>query len=169
MKLICLIISIYLITLLTSCSEGGQDPEKYNQAMISQIKSVLLKEDSLIEIIKKNKPEKLNISFNKLIQKIDSSIYIIQHLKYPQKDSSLRISAIHLLKVYKTITKNVYPEVIRIAKIPDKDYSKADDELIKLASNEINTKLDSALAIFIKTEKVFADKYQIEQITFKKE
>ena len=149
--------------------ESSQEPEKYNQEMIGQIKSVLLKEDSLIEIIGKNKPEKLNISFNKLIQKIDSSTYFIQHLKDPERDSSLRISALNFLKVYKSITKNVYPEVIRIAKIPDKDYSKADDELIKLASNEINTKLDAALAIFIKAEKVFADKYQIEQITFKKE
>ena len=166
-KFFCLTILIYLLTLFTYCSDSGQTAEKYNRDIIIQLKLVLLQEDSLIEMIGKNKPEKINARYKKILNQINVSTYSIQSLKDPDKDSSLKMKALSLLNTYKTITKSEYTEVVRIAGVPDKDFTKGDDEVIKLASKEINTKLDSALVIFIKTEKQFAAKHLIEQLSFK--
>ncbi len=128
---------------------------------MKQVKLTICAEDSLIDLINLNKGDRLKLFSETFKKQLDNSINIINNLDKPKSDFNLKGTTLDVLNTYRNVLNKEYKNVIRIVCIPEKNYSKQDDELLQSSANKINHTLDSVLLVFVKAEQKFSDNYNI--------
>jgi hypothetical protein len=74
-----------------------------------------------------------------------------------------------VLATYKSVATNEYPEIIRIAKMPDSLYSPEEENKRIDLSKKIDDELDKVVNDFLEVQKGFSVKYKFELSTAEKE
>jgi hypothetical protein len=157
-----LFIIAVIFTLFTSCGPSKDDAVKYNDAIVEQEMLIINKEDSLIEAISRNQPDKAERLYKEFSSQINSSIETINKTVAFDHETNFREAALELFKSYKSAAENEYAEMIKISQIPDEIYTKDDDDKLINLSKTVFDKLNIGLGKFSKAQKNFTDKYKLE-------
>jgi hypothetical protein len=130
--------------------------------IVEQQMKVIQKEDSLIEAISRNQPEKAEKIHTEFLKQIESSIETINKGEDFHGEKEFRQASLDLFKAYKIVAETEYASMLKISKIPDGIYTKEDDDSLISISKIVDEKLNKELGKFAKAQKLFADKYKIE-------
>jgi hypothetical protein len=154
--------SLFVSAILVSCGPTTDNAIAYNDALVNQQKKVLQKESVLIEIISKNKPDKLDSSYNDLLTQIKESIDVVKKMEAFDGKTDMKDAVLNVLEAYKDAAENDYSEMINLAKTPDTLYTQETDNKVIDLSKKIDDKLNTAVDTFIAKQKEFAEKYKFE-------
>jgi len=154
--------SLFVSAILVSCGPTTDDAIKYNDALVDQQKKVLQKESALIEVISKNTPDKLESSYNDLLNQIKESAEIVQKMEAFDGKTDMKDAVLKVFEAYKNAAENDYIEMINLAKTPDALYTQETDDKVIDLSKKIDDKLNKAVDAFIVKQKEFAEKYKFE-------
>jgi predicted nucleic-acid-binding protein len=157
-----LFIITVIFILFASCGPSKDDAVKYNDTIVEQEMLIVNKEDSLIEAISRNQPDKAEQLYKDFVIQINSSIEKINKTEAFDHETDFRKAAIELFKSYKSAAENEYADMMKITRIPNETYTKEDDDKLIDLSKTVFDKLNIGLGKFSKAQKNFADKYKIE-------
>jgi len=157
-----LIISAIFAVTLFACGPTTEQAIDYNDAIIAEQKLVLNKENQLINIIANNQQDQINSMHKELLDQIDNSIRTVNELKGHSKFNGFRDATLALFKVYKEVVEGEYAEVIKIAQLPDEEYTKEADDKIMEVSGQIDSKLEKALNDFGDAQEKFAEELDFQ-------
>lgn len=149
---------------MASYSQTKDDAIKYNDSLIDIQSKVILVEDSLINIISLNIPEKLDNAYDALVAQVNSSLVITNKIKAFNGKTYFKDATLDLLNTYKSVVENEYKKIVKISKIPEEKYTQElDDELMRL-SRQVDSKLNTLLNAFTSTQLEFAKEWDFELI-----
>lgn len=154
--------SLALSVLIISCSPTTEDAIKYNDALIDQQTKVIQAEDALIQAISENNPEILDEALNKLTKQITSSEEAVNKMSKFDGKSDYKDAALSLFKAYKSAAEKEYPEIIKIAKTPNDQYTQDMDDQLMALSKTVDERLNKEIEAFVAKQKEFAEKYKFE-------
>jgi len=181
------VLKISLLTglmIIASCKPSPQKAEKYFDDIITPLEKVFDLEAEFIVLINNQMDKSANDS-SAVVSKIDTSSFAADFKKIDMafsnfqiqvaisknklellpdfdKSDKLKKAAIDLLDIYSEVCNNEYPQLIKIAKIPDGNYSIEDDDKILELTETIDNKLQEKLSILAKELKLFANNYNFE-------
>lgn len=181
------LIKISLIAALmmaVSCKPSPQKAEKYYDDIITPLEKVFDLEEEFIVLFNNHMDKSVNDS-SAVITKIDTSALAagfkkidmafnnfqiqvsvskntIEALPDFDKNDKLKKAALGLLDEYSNVCTNEYPELLKIAKIPDGSYSVEDDDKILELTEIIDNKLQEKIGVLTKELKLFAKNYNFE-------
>lgn len=170
--------------MIASCKPSPQKAEKYFDDIITPLEKVFDLESEFITLFNNQMDKSTNdssaviskrdtSSFNADFKKMDMAFNNFQiqvavsknkleSLPDFDKKGNLKKAAIDILDEYSEVCSNEYPQLIKIAKIPDGSYSIEDDDKILELTETIDNKLQEKLSILTKELKLFANNYNFE-------
>jgi hypothetical protein len=173
-----------VIIMIASCKPSPQKAEKYFDDIITPLEKVFDLESEFITLFNNQMDKSTNdssaviskrdtSSFNADFKKMDMAFNNFQiqvavsknkleSLPDFDKKGNLKKAAIDILDEYSEVCSNEYPQLIKIAKIPDGSYSIEDDDKILELTETIDNKLQEKLSILTKELKLFANNYNFE-------
>jgi hypothetical protein len=160
--------SLVLSVLMVSCAPTTDDAIKYNDALVDQQTKVIKAEDALIQAISQNTPEKLDEALNGLVKQIAASEEAVSKMEAFDGKTDYKDAALSLFKAYKNAAEKEYPEIIKIAKTPNEEYSQDMDDQLMTLSKAVDEKLNKEIEAFVAKQKEFSEKYKFELTTNKK-
>lgn len=181
------LIKISLIAALmmaASCKPSPQKAENYYDDIITPLEKVFDLEEEFIVLFNDHMDNSVNDS-STVITKIDTGAFAAGFKKMdmafnnfqiqvsvsknnieamPDFDNNdkLKKAAIDLLDEYTNVCANEYPELLKIAKIPDGIYSVEDDDKILELTEVIDNKLQEKIGLLTKELKLFAKNYNFK-------
>lgn len=156
-KLNILFISTIIAVIFAGCGPSTEDAIDYNNAIIAEQKAVVEKENDLINTIANNQQDKIKAVHQELLNQIDKSKKTVEELKGHSKFDTFESATVKLFEIYKEVVNTEYGEVIKIAMLPDEEYTQeADDRIIEL-TGLIESKLEKALNDFGEAQEKFAE------------
>ena len=151
-----LIISSLFAVFFAACGPTTEDAINFNDAVIAEQKTVLDKENHLINTIANNQQDQIKLVQQELLDQIDKSIKTVEELKGHSKFDEFKDATIKLFVIYKEVVANDYSEIIKIAMLPDEEYTQEADDKMNEISGQIDSKLEKALTDFGKAQEKFA-------------
>ncbi len=160
-KIINLFALTVLITLLVSCKPSKDDAIKYNDALVNEEIRVIEAEKAFSDAVINNKQEELDNLYNAFLKQIETSITVVSEIKSLGGDSKFKDATLSLLTTYKSVVKQEYAEVLKIAKVPDEEYTEEHNNKMNEISTKIDEMLDKEVQNFLKAQKELTTKYNI--------
>ena len=160
-KLIYMMFGALVLVSFFACGPTKEDAIKYNDAIITEQRKVVEKENDLTGAIKGNAPD-LDGILKKLSAQVDESTAIVTKMESFDKKTDFKDATLKLFAVYKDVADNEYKAWLLNLKTP---IDKVDDKVLNEETelvNKINGKIDKALAEFTKAQDEFAAKYKFE-------
>ncbi len=163
--------SLILILILALFACKKQSPSEYNDKIIKEQIAIVDKLDKMrkalddYNLLPEDKAfQNMDAAYDSLIFQIDSSIARVKKMGSFQDDSTLQQAALKLFNEYKNITEKNYKRVIELYKIPDKMFTQEDRKEMDSLIADINSRTQKAYEEFIKVQKEFAKKNNLELI-----
>jgi len=150
-----------LMTLIVSCKPSKEDAIKYNDALVNEEVLVIKAESAFSDAVINNKHEDVDNLYNAFLKQIETSISVVNNIKPLGNDSKFKDATLSLLTTYESVTKNEYAEVLKIAKVPDEEFTQEHNNKMNELSKKIDNKLDKEVQNFLKAQKELANKYNI--------
>jgi len=176
------LIGIILISLI-SCKPSPRKAQDYYSEITKPIESVLMREDQLIQqinlmmkdssetssVLKKQEKSKevqdfkpLDMAFNNFQLQIATSMNQMKAIGTFDNSNDLKDAATGMLTEYKSVSENEYPALIAIVKIPDDKYTNENDTKFFEISDNIDSKLQKKIGLYIEHVKLFTQKYNFK-------
>jgi len=152
---------IVTITLLISCKPSKEEAMKYHDALINEEVLVLEAESAFSDAVVNNKQDQLDVLYAAFLKQIETSTAAVINIKALGGDSSFKDATLALLSIYSSVAKQEYAEVLKIAKVPDEEYTEEHNNKMKEISAKIDDKLNKEVQSFMKAQKELATKYKI--------
>ena len=184
MKIFSKLFPAILLLALASCKPSPQKAMDYYTGITKPIESVLTKEDDLIHVVnalmskdsanaklltkekdtadKKIVLKALDMAFSNFCLQIATSTNQMEAIGSFDKSSALKDAAMGLLIAYKSTTENEYPNLIKLVKIPETEYTNDDDKKFMDLSDSIDNKLQQKISVYIQQVKLFAQEYNFQ-------
>jgi hypothetical protein len=150
-----------LITLMVSCKPSKDDAIKYNDALVNEEILVIESESAFSDAVVNNKQEELDKLYNAFSKQIQLSILKVTVIKPLGGDSKFKDATLALLNAYASVAKEEYAEVLKIAKVPDEEYTEEHNNRMNELSKKIDDKLDKEVQNFLNAQKELTAKYNI--------
>lgn len=157
-----------LVALLISCKPSKEEAKKYNDALVNEEVLVIEAEGVFTEAVVNNKQEELDKLYEAFVSQIDASTTLVSAMKPLGGDTKLKDATLSLLTAYKSVAKNEYAEVLKIAKLPDEEFTEELNNKLNDLSVAIDEKLNKEVQNFLNAQKELAGKYDITLATTKK-
>jgi len=144
-----------------ACGPTKEDAIKYNDAIITEQRKVVDKENELTGAIKNNAPN-LDQILEGLLKQVEESTAAVTKMEDFDKKSDFKDAALKLFAVYKDVATIEYKAWLANLKTP---IEKVDDKVLAEETElvkKINEKIDKALGEFTKAQDDFAAKYKFE-------
>lgn len=162
-KVFSLITVISVLFLLQSCKQ--ESAEDYNNKIISQQVSIVKEIDNLKKSIDDynilppaDALKNMAQAYDATIFQIDSGLAFIQTVEPFKKDNSLQEASIILFNAYKEIVEQDYKQIIELYKLPDSMFTTEEQHKLDSLINLSNQKLQEIFDNFMKSQKYFAKK-----------
>ena len=159
---------VFAMAMFISCG-NSDDAIKYNDSLVDLQTRVFEKESLLIDAMNKNTIDKIDPLYKDLLTQIDKASDTIEKIGKFDGKTEMKDAAKKVLATYRTVATNEYPEIIRIAKMPDSLYSPAEENKSIDLRKKIDDELDKAVNDFLEIQKSFSVKYKFEISTAEKE
>ncbi|HNW69534.1 MAG TPA: hypothetical protein PKI01_03965 [Bacteroidales bacterium] len=181
------LLKLSLITALmmaVSCKPSPQKAENYYDDIISPLEKVFDLEEEFIVLFNSQMDKtvndsstiitkidtgslaadfkKMDMAFNNFQIQVSVSKNTLEAMPDFDKNDKLKKTAIDVLDEYSKVCSNEYPELLKIAKIPDGNYSVEDDDKILELTEIIDNKLQEKIGVLTKELKLFAKNYNFE-------
>lgn len=166
-KIINLLAIIVLTTIIVSCKPSKEDAIKYNDALVNEEVLVIQAESAFSDAVVNNKQEELDKLYNAFSKQVQSSILTVNNIKPLGDDSKFKDATLGLLSAYESVVKQEYAEVLKIAKVPDEEYTEEHNNNMNDLSKKIDEKLDKEVQNFLNAQKEMTSKYNITLSTSK--
>lgn len=158
--------AIYVVAALiiaqVACKPQPKEAADYNNKIISEQDSIVLKFRALEQTLNEYDPLAMDIAFFEANEQVDTSIIVIKSMPAFDNKTDYKDSALEVFSMYKSLLDNEYKEVVTILKKSELDYTKEDEERVRyLLFSVINEKLDNAYENIIAIQTAFAEKYKI--------
>lgn len=151
-----------LIILQTACKPSPKEAADYNNKIIAEQDSIVLKFRALEHTLSDYDPLAMDIAFLEANEQVDSSIAAVKALPAFDDKTDYKDSVLEVFGIYNDLLDNEYKEVITILKKPENEYTKEDEDRVRaLLFGVINEKLDNAYENIISIQTAFAEKYKI--------
>ncbi|OIP04684.1 MAG: hypothetical protein AUJ97_02370 [Bacteroidetes bacterium CG2_30_32_10] len=160
-KLTGIFIVIVTITLLISCKPSKEEAMKYHDALVNEEVLIIEAESAFTDAVVNNKQSELDVLYAAFLKQIETSNEVVNNIKALGDDSKFKDATLALLSVYSSVAKQEYSEVLKIAKIPDTEYTEEHNNKMKEISAKIDDKLNKEVQNFLKAQKELATKYKI--------
>lgn len=157
--------SIVLSALMISCSPTTEDAIKYNDALVDEQTNVIKAEDALIQAISQNDSANLDKALSGLAEQITASEEVVNKMEAFDGKTDYKDAALSLFKVYKSATEKEYPEIIKIAKTSNEEFTQELDDKLMGLSKIVDEKLNKEIEVFVAKQKEFAEKYKFSLTT----
>jgi hypothetical protein len=157
-----------LIALLISCKPSKEEAKKYNDALVNEEVLVIEAESAFTDAVVNNKQEELDKLYDAFVSQIDASTTLISAMKPLGGDTKFKDATLALLTAYKSVAKNEYAEVLKIAKLPDEEFTEELNNKLNDLSIAIDEKLNKEVQNFLNAQKELAGKYDITLASTKK-
>ena len=170
MKRVIFVAFIGLLAIIwQSCKK--QNPAEYNDKIINEQIAITEKIEKMKKAIddfnlmsdEKQALANMDSAYNSLVFQIDSSIAKVSAMENFKDDSTLKQAALELFNEYKNLTSK-YKRIIELYKIPDEMFTAENSKEIDSLANEIETRSKNAFNKFLKVQKDFAEKYNLNLI-----
>jgi len=168
-KIISVFSLLFAMTLLISCGPTSNDAIKYNDSLVDLQSKIFEKESALIDAISKNTSDKIDPLYKDLLTQIDKAKDTLEKIGSFDGKTEMKDAVMKVFSTYKGVATNEYPEIIKLAKMPDSLYTQDDDNKKIDLSKKIDDELDKAVNDFLEIQKSFAVKYKFELSTAEKE
>jgi hypothetical protein len=184
MKLLTKLLLPAILLTIAACKPSPQKAQDYYEEVSKPIESILKREDNLVQavnnlmkkdstgspsILKKmdktvdqNKINEVDMAFSNFQMQISTSTNQLKAIGEFDNSNVLKDAAIDLLGEYKSVSEKEYPDLISIAKIPDADYTEANDTRFFVLSDSIDNKLQRKVAQYIRQVKLFSQNYKFQ-------
>jgi uncharacterized coiled-coil protein SlyX len=160
-KTIYMMFGSMLLMSFFACGPTKEDAIKYNDAIITEQRKVVDKENELTGAIKSNAGN-LDEILAGLTKQTEESIAVVTKMEDFDKKSDFKDAALKLFNVYKDVAAVEYKAWLANLKTPidqvNDQVLAEETELVK----KINEKIDKALGDFTKAQEDFAAKYKFE-------
>lgn len=148
--------------LLQACKPAPTEAADYNNKIIAEQDSIVLKFRALEQTLNEYDPLAMDIAFFEANEQVDTSIAVIKSLPAFDGKTDYKDSVLEVFALYKSLLDNEYKEVITILKKSENEYTKEDEDRVRyLLFKVINEKLDNAYENIIAIQTAFAEKYKI--------
>jgi len=175
---------IAALMMAASCKPSPQKAENYYDDIITPLEKVFTLEEEFIVMFNNQMDKtvndssavitttdtgtlaagfkKMDMAFNNFQIQVSASKNTLEAMPDFDKNDKLKRAAIDLLDEYSNVYANEYPELLKIAKIPDGNYSVEDDDKILELTEIIDNKLQEKINVLAKELKLFAKNYNFE-------
>ncbi len=158
--------AIYIVAALiiaqVACKPQPKEAADYNNKIISEQDSIVLKFRALEQTLNEYDPLAMDIAFLEANEQVDSSVARVKAMPAFDDKTDYKDSVLEVFSLYKGLLDNEYKEVVTILKKSEADYTKEDEERVRyLLFSVINEKLDNAYENIIAIQTAFAEKYKI--------
>jgi hypothetical protein len=150
-----------LITWMISCKPSKEDAIKYNDALVNEEILVIEAESAFSDAVVNNKQDELDKFYNAFSKQIENSTAAVNEIKPLGGDSKFKDATLALLSAYSSVVKQEYAEVLKIAKVPDEEYTEEHNNKMDELSKKIDEKLDKEVQNFLSAQKELTSKYNI--------
>jgi AAA15 family ATPase/GTPase len=157
------------MAMFISCGPTSDDAIKYNDSLVNLQSKVFEKESALIDAMDKNTTDKIDPLYKDLLTQIDKASDTLEKIGKFGDKTDMKDAVMKVLATYKSVATNEYPEIIRIAKMPDSLYSPEEENKRIDLSKKIDDELDKVVNDFLEVQKGFSVKYKFELSTAEKE
>jgi hypothetical protein len=182
-KALQLSIILTILIAVASCKPSPRSAQKYQNDISAVLKKVFAAEDSLIFSInaamnhavsdsamgekvyqqqEKVSQQKISDNYENLKTFLGEALRSLKQMPPFDKDDGLRNSALAILEEYEDVCNEEYVAVIQISKTDPAEYSYDHDNRFLELSQDIDTRIQEKVSIYIKKSKEFAKKYNFE-------
>ncbi len=149
-----------LFVFLCLKAQNSKDAQKYNICITNQHDIIVEKENGLIKMIDRHITPKLDSTYSDFITQVNSSINYISSLTPFNGETYLKESAIAFFNVYKSVAENEYVEILKIAKIREKDLRPEEKKKFNKLTKQVKKKINKGMTPYIKAQIKFSKTYK---------
>lgn len=151
-----------LIIAQVACKPQPKEAADYNNKIISEQDSIVLKFRALEQTLNEYDPLAMDVAYFEANEQVDTSILVVKNMPAFDGKTDYKDSVLEVFSIYKELLDHEYKEVVAILKKSEAEYTKEDEERVRyLLFNVINEKLNNAYENIIAIQTAFADKYKI--------
>ncbi len=143
-----------------SCKPSSKEAVEYSNTIGIEKEKISKKYDKLLDSYHEYIPQEMDTAYSQMKSQIEQSLTIVNKLQDFAGDSTYKVGAINLCKVYSSVIDNEHKRIIELLKLPEDEYQDKEineyKELIEASSIKIETatkKLHDIQAEFLKPYK----------------
>ena len=162
MKKYFFIFLIPILSMLVACGPTKEEAKVYNDFIIEHQDSVLTKISDLIISYQTNSSEEINSAHNAAFIQVNKSIDEISKMEDFDGTSNYKKAALEMFNSYKSLIDVEHREMTRLYSKSDTSFTPEDSQKLDELAEIANTKMDEIVDTFMKIQKEFADKNNLE-------
>ncbi len=164
MKYSIVLITLWLVLFMSSCSNRAERAGEYNDAIIRYQKQIIDAFDIMDSTFRDSSAneDRIDYAYANLQSKVKLGILGLDSVGSFQKDPSLQLAAKDLFRQYEDLIEKDYSTLVRIKLLP----SEVVTQTISDTSNSVQTRIYSLSKVsqdkFLRTQQEFGKKYHLE-------
>lgn len=148
--------------LLSSCQPTPKEAANYNDHLMEQQKAVVIKYDELLETYDTYVPQKMDDALFAFQSQVENSVYTVRNSVELSGGSSLKEALLNYLEVYQTIANEDAPELVRLYKIPENEFTPEMKAIWDGKYKAIDQRIKDAALLLKDEQESFAKKFNLK-------
>jgi hypothetical protein len=161
MKKLTYILAIFAVV-LSSCKPSQQEAADFNDKIMSEQKKVVTKYDELLETYDTYVAKKMDDALLEFESQIQASIFEVKNIPDIVGGEELKEAVLDYFEVYQSVAKDEAPELVRLYKVPENEFSGEMRVQWDSKYKEVDTKLKEADKKLQAVQNSFAENFHLK-------